>query len=65
MAHQVNDTPTLNYWPIIIIIEDCYIPELAPDVTKAARESTTETLAGVLDFIVWKTMRDWSSVRHN
>lgn len=35
-------TPTLNLWPLVVVIEDCFIPELAPLVMEVCAERTEE-----------------------
>lgn len=32
-------------WPLIVVIEDCYIPELAPAAITTIAEADSETLA--------------------
>lgn len=44
----MNPTPTLNYWPIILVIEDVYVPELAEMAMQAADELGNESLAAII-----------------
>lgn len=60
----MNLTLTLNHWPIIITLEDCFVPELAQDAMDAATEATTETTAIVIGLITLLARRD-RDVRFN
>lgn len=58
------NTPTLNHWPTIITLEDCFVPELAQDAMDCATEATTETIGTVIGLIALLARRDWE-VRGN
>jgi len=35
----------VSSWPLVVVIEDCYIPELAPAALATIAEADSETLA--------------------
>lgn len=59
LASNVNQ-PLSSPWPLIIVIEDCFVPESAELVVEVAAERSEET-----DRIVWalagmKASGEWS-----
>ena len=47
-------------WPLLIVIEDCYVPESAPDVIKVCDEYESEILGLVLHFAAMKAQESWT-----
>lgn len=47
---------TLNYWPLVVVIEDCYIPELAQVVMETIQEQSINTLAAMLAVASYQAM---------
>lgn len=39
---------TQSSWPVVVVIEDCYIPEWAGEVVKLAANTPTETNYAVI-----------------
>lgn len=39
---------TMSSWPFVIVIEDCYVPEFAPDIVKLAESTTSEQQYAVI-----------------
>ena len=35
----------INCWPLVLSLEDCYVPELAPQVLQATRAADPELFA--------------------
>lgn len=60
----MNNTPTLNHWPIITSLDDIYVPEMAQDAMDCATEATAETIGTVIGLITLLARRDWE-VRGN
>lgn len=42
------DNTTLNYWPLVVVIEDCYVPELAQVVMETIADVHVNTIAAML-----------------
>jgi hypothetical protein len=36
---------TINYWPLVLIVEDCYVPALAQSALDACAALDSETIA--------------------
>lgn len=43
---EMNET--LQLWPLVVVIEDCYVPEFAPDIVKLAQSTTFEQQYAVI-----------------
>ena len=52
------NTPTLNYWPLVIAIEDCYVPETAPILIEVAKEYESEVRGLVFHFAAMKAREE-------
>lgn len=37
-------------WPLLLLIEDCYIPLIAPAVVRTVEEASSETLTKCFDW---------------
>lgn len=44
----MNNPPTLNYWPLIVILEDVYVPEVAQVVIETISEVDIRTVTAML-----------------
>jgi hypothetical protein len=38
----LSDRPTLALWPLVVVIEDCHIPEYAAEIVKLTAETPDE-----------------------
>lgn len=48
--------PTLNYWPLVMTIEDVYIPELARIVIETISEVNINTVAAMLSVAAYNAV---------
>lgn len=42
------DPTTLVYWPLVITIEDCFVPEVAPRLLEAVAEVDVQTVGAMV-----------------
>ena len=50
--------PTLNYWPLVVAIEDVYIPELAGIVIETISEVNINTVSAMMAIAAYNAVRD-------
>lgn len=41
---------TLHHWPLVVTVEDCYVPQFAPFVIEAAISLPEEAITLIWDF---------------
>lgn len=54
----MNDTPTLNYWPLVLIIEDVYVPQWAEEAVRQAGKADQELIGAVVAAIAFRASCD-------
>lgn len=52
------DNATLNYWPLVVVLEDVYVPELAPAVIETIQDVNTETVSRMLAVVRIQALYD-------
>ena len=50
--------PTLNYWPLVVAIEDVYIPELAGVVMETISDVHINTVSAMLEVAYYQALLD-------
>lgn len=54
----MNNPTTLNYWPLVVVIEDCFIPKLAPVVMETIAEVDIRTVTAMLAVMSYRAEQD-------
>lgn len=52
------DNTTLNYWPLVLVIEDVYVPELVETAMAGAEELGNENLAAIITTAAYGSYQD-------
>ena len=55
---------TLNYWPLIVILEDVYVPELAQVVIETIEEVDISTISAMLAVMSYRAEQDVAGRRN-
>lgn len=54
----MNTLPTLNYWPLVVVLEDVHVPELAQVVIETITGVSSETVSAMLAVMSYRAELD-------